>query len=406
MTRKLHVLGFIIIILFITGFTFFFHATTYNSLGLTNEEMVEDFEALYDSMEANYPMFGVAERRYGLNWLGNREAYLERIRKCSNDKEFYYEIKEIINELHSLSNLYLVNPYLYDLYASTIADNDVVYHELFRNPDIDEKNRKWQKIINDPYKGRDFKPSSRVKTKIIKENEIAYLRSGTFYALGESSLTGTKTGLDKKIITEFYKKIKDYPYLVIDIRDNYGGFDYYWQYYLVAPIINERISSTDYFVYNDGYLLRNFISPLFSFENNIDSFPEHLECPPEIKEDFISWESHTTEIYPTTKIDFDGQIYLLINDKVYDSADRFAQFAKDTDWATLVGRKTGNRPIHSSIYFDELPNSGLLVEYLPFLQINPEGRISGEHGTEPDIEIGVNEDALKKVIEIIYSDTN
>ena len=48
-----------------------------NLIGLTQEEKIEDFDYLYEVLKGHYPMFGVAKRQYKIDWLCQKEIYLE-----------------------------------------------------------------------------------------------------------------------------------------------------------------------------------------------------------------------------------------------------------------------------------------------------------------------------------------
>src|SRR5690554_1682467 len=45
---------------------------------LTMEEKIEDFEYLYNLFKENYPFFEVNKRLNGIDWLSNKEHYIEK----------------------------------------------------------------------------------------------------------------------------------------------------------------------------------------------------------------------------------------------------------------------------------------------------------------------------------------
>ena len=67
---------------------------------LTLEQKVADFEYLYTTLRDNYPFFGVAERKYGVDWLANHDDYMERVAATTDDKDYIAELNRIIRELH------------------------------------------------------------------------------------------------------------------------------------------------------------------------------------------------------------------------------------------------------------------------------------------------------------------
>src|SRR5690606_21955752 len=68
---------------------------------LTMEEKLEDFEYMYNILEENYPFFKVNERVNGVDWLGNKNEYIEKIKQTKNDEEFAKKLNEIIGELNN-----------------------------------------------------------------------------------------------------------------------------------------------------------------------------------------------------------------------------------------------------------------------------------------------------------------
>lgn len=46
---------------------------------LTPDQKAIDFEYLYGVLRDNYPFFGVAERKYGVDWLAKHDEYVRRL---------------------------------------------------------------------------------------------------------------------------------------------------------------------------------------------------------------------------------------------------------------------------------------------------------------------------------------
>ncbi|MCF6466106.1 hypothetical protein [Clostridium sp. Cult2] len=65
------------------------------------EEKLEDFEYAYSIIKENYPFLEVNKRLHGVDWLGNKEEYIERIKKTGTDNEFIEEFGNIIRELNN-----------------------------------------------------------------------------------------------------------------------------------------------------------------------------------------------------------------------------------------------------------------------------------------------------------------
>ncbi len=86
-------------------------------------------------------------------------------------------------------------------------------------------------------------------------------------------------------------------------------------------------------------------------------------------------------------VGFKGDIILLVDDLVFSASESFAAFAKDTNWATLVGIPTGGGGISVSPLFFALPKSKLIIRMPALLGLNPDGSANKEKKTTPDIYV-------------------
>ncbi|WP_408635287.1 S41 family peptidase [Paenibacillus selenitireducens] len=66
-------------------------------------------------------------------------------------------------------------------------------------------------------------------------------------------------------------------------------------------------------------------------------------------------------------------MYLLLDKNVYSSNEMWANFAKQTGWATLVGEKTGGNGIGWEGALAALPNSGFLVRIQLMMGLTEDG---------------------------------
>jgi C-terminal processing protease CtpA/Prc len=87
-------------------------------------------------------------------------------------------------------------------------------------------------------------------------------------------------------------------------------------------------------------------------------------------------------------INYSGEIYLLVDKVSYSAADLLAVFAKDTDFANLVGETTGGGGISDEPWLEMLPNSGYLFRFPLMMGTTSDGTVIEEHKTIPDY--GVN----------------
>ncbi|WP_170240240.1 S41 family peptidase [Thermosediminibacter litoriperuensis] len=221
------------------------------------------------------------------------------------------------------------------------------------------------------------KKDSSIQTHIIEEGKIAYLKIFSFNSRYVES--------DREKIREFLETVKDYPYLIIDIRGNGGGSTTYWEQNIVSPLSNKRLSMKFYCAFKDGDYIKPFIGAKYWFLKRIDELPVNKNYPPEIGESLLCYGEVNYDISPESPVGFKGRIFLLVDEGVYSSAESFAAFAKATKWATLVGTRTGGDGIGIDPAFVALPNSGLIVRFALEMGLNPDGSANYEFATAPDI---------------------
>jgi C-terminal processing protease CtpA/Prc len=217
---------------------------------------------------------------------------------------------------------------------------------------------------------------SSSEEKVLKKNEIAYIKV--------KSMSNRTLDTDGKKILEFYKSIKDYPYLVIDIRGNGGGTDEYWRRNIVEPLISETKSSAVAMAYKGNYI-KPFLRGRGIITKPIDKLPKLFYSKYASKMDrFIET---TRKVKPKNSVSFKGKIYLLVDDYVYSSSESFAAFCKATGFAELVGTITGGDGIGIDPCVTALPNSGLVIRFSLDMGINSDGSANEQVHTKPNIYV-------------------
>lgn len=370
--------------------------------GLSTEEKLEDFDYLYTVISENYPLLSANERVFGFNWLEKEQLYRRNIEHNTKD-----ESGVISNSMYA-AEMGKITRELYNNLTHPITRNFFWGHQVLTNPQYSNNFELWNEVLKDenvlswydfqlaegqepptPYAGIgiDFVHADNYRrnirsfrTGIVVPGEVAYLR-----VFGMSDL---RVEADGKLIREFLEEIKDYNQLLIDVRDNGGGIDEYWMQNLVAPLIKEELSVDNYFFVRGEYSKRFYDSrgielfPVTELDSELlASFPEGIE------EGFQYYGIHTVSIESKNPVDFKGDIYLLTNRGSHGSTERFANFVRGANLATIVGDFTAcNAPIFEPILFS-LPNSGMVIRYRGELVINSDGNISSHVGIVPDVRI-------------------
>jgi C-terminal processing protease CtpA/Prc len=300
----------------------------------------------------------------------------------NNIKKGY--VLEAINEKQidryfksNLDKYYLTYDYKRDkLYVSSnmiLAENDKEYRTVFTTKAGEKITEKLTPIAYEQ-KSSAALESSAYEQRIIEENKVAYLKV--------KSMSNRTITNDHTLIMEFFKSIKDYPYLIIDIRGNGGGTDNYWKNNIVAPLIIRKTSSINAMAYRGGYI-KPFLRSRGIMTKPISELPEQFKS--EYTSAMESFITAPTSVNPENSVGFKGKIFLLVDNAVYSSSESFAAFCKGTGFAEIVGTNTGGDGIGIDPCVMALPNSGLVVRFSLDMGINGDGTVNEQAHTKPDI---------------------
>lgn len=234
---------------------------------------------------------------------------------------------------------------------------------------------KQKREYEDPLADKD----KNLITNIIEKDLVAYLRIN-------SLLSNFMEEDDAKILS-FLEKVKDYPYLIIDVRGNGGGAENYY-YNLVGHLIDSDIRINRLLAFRGGQVVNDYLKANgnnLSQYTDISKLNNNSNYPQELKTDFKFYIEGYTEVQPNNSVGFKGKIYLLVDDNVFSSCEGFAVFSKASAWATLVGTTTGGDGVGISPVFVNLPNSSLILRFSCEMGLNPDGTANEETHTPPDV---------------------
>lgn len=354
---------------------------------LTTREKLQDFKYLYDVLEKEYPFFKVNERLHGIDWLGNKRKYKRLIRNTKNDAEFFVAMDRILGDLNNRHVNILSGAgyrWLYESYYTSYSQYNAVEY------------LGWYGALSNPYTKYRYKFDSNIEsvklsqepvleTKVLIEDKIGYMKIKEMASLDVAKK-------DYYEISKFLKGVEGYEKLIIDIRGNGGGYDDYWKN-IVELLIHEPLYAKYYIFFKESSMSTmdpfrvkglNIIKELDG--KVLDQFPK------EVKTDFNFFKTCTVRINPwnigydtSDHINFTGKIYLLVDNGVFSSAEKFSSFSKDTEFATLVGEHTGGDRVFEEIPLYFLHNSKFVIRYSRELGINMDGTINMEIKTIPHI---------------------
>lgn len=397
-------------------------------MNLSNERYLEDFDYLYQELRGNYPFFGVAKRKYGID-LNERYIQTRKLLKtCDNDDAFFFAIqnyfipREFIGHLDIWGTRYTsmfegIKKFVseYPIYKEKFAP----YIEALENP-ITQKNYRgmtafydelYKKVeeANSEQNGKqaadapETQPNDAVENisaKIIEAGKIAYVSIRSFdYDMASYDR-------DKEYLLDFYNKIADYDHLILDISENGGGGMEYFNDLIVSPNIDKTLNVPVYLLIKAGENNKKFLQPEQDIKSGEWKPVEELPVLPymnseDLKElDYFCAGMYEVEPLYESKV-FKGKIWLLVSEMNYSSSEYAAMFSKHSGFATLVGCNTGGDGIGTDPVYIVLPNSGLVVQYSAIYGITADGTNSEEAGTKPDIISPEGESPLDTCLEEI-----
>ncbi len=387
----------IIICLFIgyKGYKYFKLKTIINTpvKELTLEEKLEDFEFLYNSIIEDYPFLEVNKRVNGVDFEANKDKYIEIIK---TEPDFAKALSLVFADLNN-SHTMLLNSegirFRIEVFEN-IRNNLGLWNEkmgsffldTLTNPLVLKRYNLPMDIANNKETG---KQNEKQENKLQVNNAEAYdiVDGKVAYIYVPQMLNDYLRAKDEELISEYLQNIKDYQALIIDIRGNGGGSTNYWQNFLLSKIIKEDLKTTNYMFFKGSDFIQNYLdSRYMKLEKvkNLDT-TSLTNLPSDALTDFEYYYKYDIEIKPSEdSIKFQGNIYLLVDDRVYSSAEGLANFAKQTGFATLIGSRTKGDGIGIDPPVKMLPNSNYVYSFSPCLGTTSNGTVNEEHKTMPD----------------------
>jgi hypothetical protein len=366
---------------------------------LSTREKVSDFKYMYNTIKDGYPYLDVNARYNNINWLNNKDKYIEKIKNTKNDEEFIEEMSVILSELGNRHTEVIDNKKRYDMFKKAYSKNN--WYDFLNDKEVIER----YDSIPPKIKMSDgiFLKKELISKDVVKDS-VGYI-----YLPSMGSRNGS---MEKNLnmIGDYINTLNNYKALIIDIRGNIGGSDSYWQG-IVSKLINEDITVNGYRVYrSESELIKNYANVRNIKLEPIEKLPQNIKknAPEEIFKNFRDFENTCYTIKSNNDFKFKGNIYLLIDEKVYSSSELFAMFCKETKFATLIGQTTGGDGGGLDPVLFKLKNSGLVVRMASGMYLNKDGVCDEEVKTTPDLKVNdcertknfEDDNCIKKVLEL------
>lgn len=371
----------------------------YKEFNLSKEDYIEDFNFAYDVLKNHYPFFEVNKKLYGVDWLNNKEKYEAYIAESKNDADFFSRMNEVLSELNNL-HTQLVPSYMgLEYYISYYSNPKCTWrHDIAKIYEKDDVRRRYninnetvKKYVAENMKSDDEVNktySKNLMTENIIKDKLAYIRI--------SSLIGMEyINQDRDIVINYLNEIKDYPFLIIDIRGNGGGDSRYWAYFLLPNIIDKKYETKNYLLIKSGELNKKIFEQ-FNFNKDVKTFLDKSSFSRDVKDilkDFDGYLAFDSIIEPSEdSIHYKGNIYLLVDNGVYSSAEMLTSFCKETKLATLVGSRTAGDGIGFDPMQVALPNTAFVLRFSNNMGLTESGSINELDQTTPDIIVQESEE--------------
>lgn len=370
-----------------------------NKKSLTMNEKIEDFEYMYNVIKEGFPYLEVNHRMNNINWLKSKDKYLKDIKNTTDDEEYKQVIESALKDLNN-GNTYLINTKKEFDYFKNIYE-EKGWYDFWNESKVNDRYESSTDLISDI--GQRLFETSHVITEDVVEGKVGYLY------LPKMKVEGEETKKELENISEYLAKIHNYNSLIIDIRGNSGGSDTYWES-IVSMLLHEDEKKQGYILFRQGPVLETYLKARGINTLPIVDIPEEVlaKSPIEVLNSFSGYIMQDKVIKANPVTNFHGKIYLLVDSKVYSSAESFALFCKKNNFATLIGEVTGGDGGGIPPMLFNLPNSGFLVRMAADMYLTSDGECNEEFKTVPHIIINkcgrtsnLQEDlCIKKAIEL------
>lgn len=375
---------------------------------LDQEAFLEDYDYFWTALRENCPLLEPAKRT-GIDVDQIEEDYRKRVESCTNLSLFYETMRLVTSEFNGFGHITLLETKDYDYYRNLyteMGDSRAVQAEILTSKEV-------QKTYNQLKHYRLSQETPQV-VQLSVTNAMPATTSITVEEVTSETMLITIPTFDANtvesdgpILREIYQEAQasGKKNLILDLTQNSGGSNRYWMDNIVAPNLSEFILYDQYSLvpmteYNqrfyDTYGIAEFLHPI----SELPDFPNINEADMAAFDQFLFMQNFVepSEDAPL----FQGKIWVLTSHKVFSASDSFANYCKQTGFATLVGETTGGDGLGSGDPFlMELPNTHLVFRYTGFYGLNSDGSCNAEMGTTPDIPLAEGKTALETCLQAI-----
>ncbi len=211
-------------------------------------------------------------------------------------------------------------------------------------------------------------------------------------------------GAERATLLALYKRSKDLPAFIIDLRNCGGGDDSFWMYNIVQPLLKEPVTAFSGTVTKNGEYLQPFLKASEEFHESLANRKagesdqmslvraERTPTPQELAAlqgtlagtGFNDPSLSLITINPSGEAPYGGKIFVLTGPNTLSAGDNFAAFCKSSGWATVVGEHTGGDG-GGPLAVVTLPNSKIMISFPSAMGLNPDLTTREQTHTVPHV---------------------
>ena len=398
---------------------------------LTTEQALYDYDTMWQLLEEDYPYFEAIKRELGIDWKQVKAEYRQILEGHASHGHirqpfFIQTIDSCLREFRSVGHLFLVSAQsraaLLDNFENAKDAPEANLYKILNNP---KSELFYEYIRRFALLSSSGSHSGPKKSELVIIEDLTAITGQLFTGYAEGRVPYLKIAsfsqwddVAQAKLEDFFSSISQEEHLIIDVRGNGGGDEDDWRSGIV-PFLAQQEYEFNWFWGAKSGALNLMVEP----ELDKNQWKRWARSITRYTDD--SWQKDFPYISPDMLTDIDtflkasvttgcadvpdkfhGKIWVLVDTYSYSATDGFAYFCKETEFATLVGTKTGGNGTGATPNFMALPYSGLIVEYEPYLKFNSDGTCNGTSGTVPDIVVEEGGDTLETCLMAIRGELN
>ena len=363
-----------------------FDETTSAKTEFTIDEMLVDYDILWEMLEENYYYFPYLEYQ-GVDVQSLKIMTRQQLKnRITNVDGFIYLLNFMFKKMNNFAHLSVVNSEMisiYQAYYNSERTGDNGWKKALQNPQTIALYERLERTSSaENAKASIEQVSPGIEVEFDTQLKVVIFRIRTF----DDKIYKQERGFINEYLTSLDNVEIDH--IIFDICGNVGGNDAYWIENIVAPFGGSYEWDTWCYL-RDTELMREYYFDDFT-PKPISELSGHI-VPAYVKKFDLThyFKSHQTLSTESTleKNITNAKRWVIIDNRVYSAADSFSAFCKATGWATLVGQSTRGGGTGSTPILISLPNTGLLVRFSGIVVETYEGTVNVVTGTKPDIQV-------------------